>query len=168
MATYDQTSQIQPENTEQAAGHSWIERIVFGLLCLGAGLLIAYIVFRPDGTGRGLPDLLALAATRADLVELEVYTDDPEEAESYIVGEFGWPVDVPRLPHAALVGVGVDEIAQGVELPVLRYHPDGLAPITVYVYDYAFLDDAAGRLQLANGVYARLAEDDAVDVRRTN
>ena len=96
---------------------------------------------------------------------LSTGTEDLDEAEDYILGEFGWPIRVPVLAGSRLVGVGVDEIAEGVELPVLQYATGESEPITVYVFDYAFLDAAAGRLSLAPAVYARVAEDEGVDVR---
>lgn len=161
--------QIVPAAEQRAtSSRTWFERLIFGMLCLSAGLLIAYLIFRPDNSGSGTPDLLALAASRADLVELDANTGDPAEAESYILGEFGWPVTVPSFPESHLVGVGVDELVAGIELPVLRYNIGEQSPVTVFVFDYAFLDDASGRLSLSPAVYARLAEDESVDVRRTN
>lgn len=143
------------------------KRNVFGLVVLLiAGLFITYLLLRPDGTEGGTPDLLTLAAAQAPSVRLDILTEDLDEAEAFIYDEFGWPVRVPVLPDLRLVGAGVAEIADGVELPVLQYGDETTGPITVYVYDYAFLDAATGRLQLAPAVYARLAEDTPVDVRR--
>ena len=142
-------------------------RIVIGVLIFVAALLVTYFIVRPSGgTNGATPDLLRLAASNASTVRLEVLTDDLDEAEDYILGEFGWPIRVPILAGSRLVGVGIDEIAEGVELPVLQYATIESEPITVYVFDYAFLDAAEGRLSLAPAVFARLAEDDGVDVRR--
>lgn len=144
-------------------------RIVVGLLIALALLLCTYLVIRYLGDRvEDTPDLLALAAYSAERVRLDVQTEDLDEAEDYILGEFGWPIRVPVLADSRLVGVGVDEVTEGVELPVLQYATGEIEPVTVtvYVYDYAFLDAAAGRLSIASAVYARLAEDDGVDVRR--
>ncbi len=142
-------------------------RTVIGVLIVVAALLVTYLIVRASGgNGGDSPDLLTLAASNAPTVRLEVLTDDLDEAEEYILGEFGWPIRVPILAGSRLVGVGVDEIVEGVELPVLQYATSESEPITVYVFDYAFLDAAAGRLSLAPAVFSRLAEDDGVDVRR--
>ena len=142
-------------------------RVVFGVLIVVTALLVTYFIVRASGgNGGDSQDLLTLAASNAPTVRLEVLTEDLDEAEDYILGEFGWPIRVPVLAGSRLVGVGVDEIAEGVELPVLQYATGESEPITVYVFDYAFLDAAAGRLSLAPAVYARLAEDEGVDVRR--
>ena len=142
-------------------------RTVIGVLIVVAALLVTYLIVRASGgNGGDSPDLLTLAASNAPTVRLEVLTDDLDEAEEYILGEFGWPIRVPILAGSRLVGVGVDEIVEGVELPVLQYATSESEPITVYVFDYAFLDAAAGRISLTPAVYARLAEDDGVDVRR--
>lgn len=136
------------------------------LLLMVAALGITYFLLRPEPGNGATPDLLSLAASHADAVELEMATDDLDLAQEYILSEFGWPVRVPVLPGARLLGVGVDAIADGIELPILQYQPEEGGPITVYLYDYAFLDAAEGRLHLAPAVYSRLAEDEPVDVRR--
>ena len=142
-------------------------RIVISVLIFATALLVAYLIVRSSGGGSSdSPDLLTLAASNASSVRLEVLTEDLDEAEDYILGEFGWPIRVPILAGSRLVGVGVQEIVEGVELPVLQYATSEGEPITVYVFDYAFLDAAEGRLSLAPAVFARLAEDDGVDVRR--
>jgi hypothetical protein len=133
---------------------------------VAAGLFITYVLFRPVPGPGEVPDLLTVAAAHADAVVLDLETSDLDEAEEYIIGEFGWPIRVPVLPEARLEGAGVEALAEGVEVPVLRYRTEAGAPITVYAYDYAFLDAAADRLTLAAPVYARLAADPPVDVRR--
>ncbi|HLT48588.1 MAG TPA: hypothetical protein VK002_15245, partial [Rubricoccaceae bacterium] len=131
-----------------------------------AGLVVTYALVRPDDAPGDIQDLLTLAAEHADAVSLEVVTSDLDVAQQYIVGEFGWPIRVPVLPEARLEGVGVAALVEGVEVPVLRYRTTGDAPVVVYAYDYAFLDAAADRLRLAPPVYARLADEPPVDVRR--
>ncbi len=144
-------------------------RLVVGVLVVLALFVCAYFVFRSiSERGNESPDLLTLAANSSEDVQLDVLTEDLDEAEDYILGEFGWPIRVPVLAESRLVGVGVDEVTDGVELPVLQYASGDSEPVTVYVYDYAFLDAAAGRLSIASPVYARLAEDDGVDVRRVD
>ncbi|NNF59204.1 MAG: hypothetical protein HKN04_13295 [Rhodothermaceae bacterium] len=143
-----------------------VQRLAMGIGIVGVGLLVTMFVLRPDPTDGGTPDLLALAAAHADIIELDERTDDLDLAQEYIYQEFGWPVRVPVLPDARLAGVGIAELAEGVEVPVLQYQPGEGQLITVYVYDYAFLDDAQSYVSLASPVYARLAEDDPVDVRR--
>ncbi len=144
-------------------------RVFVGVLLFLGALITAYYIAGPSGDGSGnAPDLLELAAERAEEIVLEIQTEDLDEAEDFILGEFGWPIRVPVLAGSRLVGVGVDEITEGVELPVMQYATAEREPVTVFVYDYAFLDAAAGRLSLSPAVYARLAEDDGVDVRRVN
>lgn len=137
-----------------------------GVAIVLVGLLVTYLLLRP-GAGEGTAlDLLTVVAAHADAATIDVTTSDLDEAEEYIIGEFGWPIRVPVLPEARLVGAGIDVLAEGVEVPVLRYARDDGSAITVYVYDYAFLDAASGVLTLSQPVYARLAEEPPVDVRR--
>ncbi|HYE95483.1 MAG TPA: hypothetical protein VD962_04700 [Rubricoccaceae bacterium] len=135
---------------------------VIVLLLVGAAL--AFYFFRPVPPADN--DLLALAAEQAAGVRLAVETPDPAEAETFIVGEFGWPITVPELNGATLEGAGIAEIVSDVQMPVLRYRAANGAPITVYVYDYALLDAAGEALALPPAVYTRLADDEARDVRR--
>jgi hypothetical protein len=143
---------------------------LFGLVAavglVAAGLVATYLAVRPEPDPGEVPDLLTTAAAHASAVRVEVATSDLDVAEDFILGEFGWPIRVPVLPEARLSGVGVEALAEGVEVPVLTYETDAGAPIVVYAFDYAFLDAAADRLRLADPVYARLADDPPVDVRR--
>ncbi|MDX1418918.1 MAG: hypothetical protein R3181_03030 [Rubricoccaceae bacterium] len=141
--------------------------VLTAVALLAAGLLVAYALVRPDPVESSVPDLLTLVAAHTGTARLDVQTSDLDEAEAFIIGEFGWPIRVPVFPDARLEGVGVAALSEGVEVPVLRYRTDDAgAPIVVYAYDYAFLDAASDRLRLAPPVYARLADDPPVDVRR--
>ena len=163
---YDRVqTRVEPEMARRVL----YRRAVIGVLVVIAALAVVYLIVRNSGeNGVNAPDLLSLAAANASSVRLDIRTEDLDEAEDYILGEFGWPIRVPVITGSRVVGVGVDEITEGVELPVLQYATSENEPITVYVYDYAFLDAASGRLTLAPAVYARLAEDDGVDVRRVD
>ncbi len=155
-------TRVEPDSAAKGVNR----RVLGGVALFIVALVITYLIVRPSGEISDTPDLLTLAASEAGSVLLDIETEDLDEAEEYILGEFGWPIRVPVLSDSRLVGVGVDEITDGVELPVLQYATKDSEPITVYVYDYAFLDAAAGRLTLSPAVYARLAEDDGVDLRR--
>ena len=163
---YDRVqTRVEPEMARRVL----YRRAIIGVLVVIAALAVVYLIVRNSGeNGVNAPDLLSLAAANASSVRLDIRTEDLDEAEDYILGEFGWPIRVPVITGSRVVGVGVDEITEGVELPVLQYATSENEPITVYVYDYAFLDAASGRLTLAPAVYARLAEDDGVDVRRVD
>ena len=128
-------------------------------------LLMDFAVRTAEEAGR-------ITLTHFESAAVEYKTDGSEvtmgdrAAEEYIIGEFGWPIRVPVLPDARLEGVGVETLVEGVEVPVLGYRTAADEPIIVYAYDYAFLDAAADRLRLTQPVYARLADDPPVDVRR--
>jgi len=128
--------------------------------------LVITFAFMSRRAGEQTPDLLALVATRASDTRVSIGTGDPERAHQFILDQFGWPLDVPALSSASLVGVGVDPLVAGVELPFLRYRDDDGSRISVYAFDYAFLDAAARQVRLAPAVFARLSAVPAVDVRR--
>jgi hypothetical protein len=128
------------------------------------GLMLAYGARR--GAGGEARDLLTLIAEQAEAVRLEVRTSDPAVASEFILNEFGWPLDVPPLRSARLVGVGVHALSPEIELPVMRYVTAENTPLTVFAYDYAFLDAAEAQVRLASPLYAHLADAEAMDVRR--
>jgi hypothetical protein len=162
---YDRVQSPTPAGGLRSPGA--LRRIALALALVGVGLLATYFFLRPGGgAGEAPPDLLELAALHAEEVELLERTDDLDLAQAFIYEEFGWPVRVPVLPGTRLLGVGIEELTDGVEVPVLQYQPDEGSPVTVFLFDYAFLDAAAGHVQLAPPIYARLAEDEPVDVRR--
>jgi hypothetical protein len=136
---------------------------------MGVVAVIALIItfaFMRRRAGDDSPDLLALAAARASQASVAIGTSDVESAHQFILDQFGWPLDVPELESAQLVGVGVDPLVAGVELPFLRYRtPEGV-PLTVYAFDYAFLDAASRQVTLAPAVYAQLSSAPAMDMRR--
>jgi hypothetical protein len=146
-------------------------RRVWGLaLALGGVLTLtalvvtfAYLRQQDDAV---VPDLLAVAAERSAAAQVALATGDPTVAHEFILDQFGWPLEVPPLTSATLTGVGVDPLAEGVELPFLRYRTPEGGDVTVYAFDYAFLDAAARQVTLAPAVYAHLADPVALDVRR--
>ncbi len=128
--------------------------------------LVVTFAYMQQRAGESTPDLLTLAASRASAATVTVRTADSETAHQFILDQFGWPLDVPELEIASLMGVGVDPLVAGVELPFLRYRTQSGSSLTVYAFDYAFLDAAGRQVQLAPAVYARLSAPQSLDVRR--
>jgi len=143
----------------------WPLALIVAVVLGVVALVVTFAYLRDDSTG-SVPDLLTLAADRAGQAPLTVPTREPEQAADYIFEQFGWPLEVPDLQAARLEGVGIDPLAEGVELPVLHYRTPANERVTVYAFDYAFLDAAERQVQLAPAVYAHLADPEALDVRR--
>ena len=122
-------------------------------------------------TNREAPQEASLLRHAADVAveyRVDVVTDDPNRAASYVLEEFGLSLFPPELDGFVLLGVGAAELVPGVVVPAYRY--DGRQGVTavVFAYDYILLDQAAAQnlLSLAPEVYARLAEPEPVDSRR--
>jgi hypothetical protein len=148
-----------------ATRRRWIAALALVAVATVIALVITFAFMR-QRAGDRIPDLLTLAASRAQEASVAIGTGDPERAHQFILDQFGWPLEVPELESATLVGVGVDPLVAGVELPFLRYRTTGGGVVTVYAFDYAFLDAASRQVQLAPAVYARLAAPPSMDVRR--
>jgi hypothetical protein len=154
-----------PPRPEASRRRGWTAALALAAVIAVIALVLTFAYMRRRA-GEQTPDLLALAATRAGAASVAIGTDDPGRAHQFILDQFGWPLDVPELESASLVGVGVDPLVAGVELPFLRYRTEEGVVVTVYAFDYAFLDAASRQVQLAPAVYARLSTVPALDVRR--
>jgi hypothetical protein len=111
-------------------------------------------------------DLLVRLTESSETFRPSYVTTDPEQAEAYVADVFGWDVGVPVLPGFRLAGVGEASLSPQLSVPAVRYDgPDG-APVVVFAYDYVFLDQAQGALDLPEATYAQLAEPVPVDARR--
>lgn len=160
---------MEAEDDKAARGRKaarvWPLALIVAVVLTVVALVVTFAYLSDDTTG-SVPDLLTLAADRAGQAPLTVPTREPEQAADYIFEQFGWPLEVPALQAARLEGVGIDPLAEGVELPVLHYRTPANERVTVYAFDYAFLDAAERQVQLAPAVYAHLADPEALDVRR--
>ena len=138
------------------------------LALLGALGAVAVLVWTGDADES--TDLMVRLGRSADSFRPELVTIDAEAAERYVLDAFGWPVEAPALPELQLVGVGEATIAQtqdvAVDVPAFRYDAADGSAVVVYVYDYVLLDQTTGLASLPDPVYARLAEESPVDVRR--
>jgi hypothetical protein len=111
-------------------------------------------------------DLLARLSTAAPAFTPSYLTADDEQAEAYVADVFGWPIGLPEMPGMALVGVGEAALSPQLSVPAFRYEgEDGVAAV-VFAYDYVFLGQAEGSLDLPEATYAQLAEPEPVDTRR--
>jgi hypothetical protein len=143
----------------------WPLALAIGAVVTVIALVVTFAFLR-NREESDVPDILGLAAERAALAPIALRTSNAEEAGAYIFDQFGWPLMVPDLHAARLIGVGIDPLAEGVELPVLHYRTEDGASVTVYTYDYAFLDAAERQVRLAPAVYSHLADPEMLDVRR--
>ena len=164
-----QSRPAEPASRERSAlppRLSWTRLLVFGVV--GALIATAAVVWM-DRAGEDT-DLLGRLVEASDEFQPDLVTTNPDQAAGFVMDAFGWPVGVPDLPDLQLVGVGEAAVlstpALEVGMPAFRY--DGLddESVVVFVYDYVLLDGAAGALVLPDPMYARLAEDPPVDVRR--
>ncbi|HEX8384561.1 MAG TPA: hypothetical protein VF576_00165 [Rubricoccaceae bacterium] len=111
-------------------------------------------------------DLLGRLSTTAAEFTPSYLTADDDQAEAYVADVFGWPIGLPELPGLNLVGVGEAALSPQLSVPAFRYEGDGGEATVVFAYDYVFLDQAEGTLDLPEATYAQLAEPEPVDTRR--
>ena len=95
---------IQSRPAKAPSQRSRLGGVITAVALVAAGLLVTYALVRPEATPANVQDLLTLAAEHAGAVTLDVTTSDLDEAQQFIVGEFGWPIRVPVLPDARLAG----------------------------------------------------------------
>ncbi len=110
-------------------------------------------------------DLVMLTISNADEVEPRYDTSAPEQAERWLASSLGASLTVPEIEDAPLAGVAVQEVADGVEVPVLLFDDTRHdAEVKVFVYSYAQLDEHASRIQLTRDVLEQIAQQDGYNL----
>lgn len=153
-----------PEASE-GVSWSWLAGLVF--LILGVVSVWFWVNREPAAEE---PDLYRLAVQVAPEFRPMEITDDPDQASTFLLEQFGLSLFPPELDGFDLIGVGPAELGSGVEVPAFRYDGANNSTVVVFMYDYILLDEAAelGVLRLAPEAYARLAEPEPVDSRRVD
>ncbi|MFQ5569496.1 MAG: RNA polymerase sigma factor [Rhodothermales bacterium] len=113
-------------------------------------------------------NLITLSVEQADGIRPTLLTDSPAQAESFILEELNWHLTLPSIDRAVLIGVGIREMASGVRAPVFLYQ-DPLASgsehtVTLYVFNYAFLDQHKERIHLAPDILRQIEEEQSFDL----
>ena len=156
----------EPRTDSRPRRLPWLRLLILGLI---GGAVVAALTLR-GGSTEPDSDLLERLGVTAETFRPDLVTVDQAAAERYVLDAFGWPVAAPQIPGLQLVGVGESSVlttAQiDVGLPAFRYDTQDGESLVVFVYDYVLLDGTGGALDLAEPVYARLAETPSVDVRR--
>ncbi|QXD14911.1 hypothetical protein GQ464_016060 [Rhodocaloribacter litoris] len=109
--------------------------------------------------------LILLAARQAASVEPAFHTPSPEQAERYVRDRLGRRVTIPAIDDAVLLGVGQQALVEGAEVPVLLFEDvETEAPITIYTFNYAFLEQHRNRIQLERDILLQIASEDHFDL----
>ena len=153
---------VQDRSSGEPSRFPWRALALFVVVV--AASVAAYVLLRPGAPSES--DLLGRLVEAEGRFEPAFASVDPEQAEAYVMDQFGWPVAAPDLPGLVLVAVGEADLGAGIYVPAFRYDgPDG-ATALVFAYDYVLLDRARGDLAMPEGVYGLLAEPEPVDTRR--
>ena len=153
----------RPASPRRSPVRRWI--VLAALGALGASAAVVWM-----GRTTEDADLLSRLVDASDAFRPELTTTDEDAAAGFVMDAFGWPVAAPRLDGLQLVGVGEAVVLSTPELevglPAFDYSGAEGESAVVFVYDYVLLDETDGALALPDPMYARLAEDPPVDVRR--
>ena len=104
-------------------------------------------------------DLLTLSIQQAPTLQPALRTSSPEAARTFIQRNLERQATIPAIEDASLAGVGLDEVAPGIEVPVLFYDDAQAGTFPVYVYSYALLNRFSERIHLAKDLLNHLAEE---------
>jgi len=136
------------------------------LLITGVGAL-GYLASRStDQTPE--TNLITLSVQQADQLHPTLATSSPGEAEEYVRTTMDRRLTLPTIDRAALTGVTLHEIAPGATVPVFLYEDtfagDDALQITLYVFNYALLDQFEDRLQLERAIKQQIQDDQRFDL----
>jgi DNA-directed RNA polymerase specialized sigma24 family protein len=110
-------------------------------------------------------DLVLLSTQQAGAIRPMLDPGSPEQAERFVQDRLGWRVTVPDIDGARLTGLGISEIAEGVEVPVFLYEDaEQQQTITLYTYSYALLDRFSDRIRLTRDVLNQIENDEHFDL----
>lgn len=130
-----------------------------GLLIITVAGLLGYFgsqafQYTPD------VNVITLSVDEAESFEPIFRTPSIEQAERWIQDRLDWRLTLPEIQQATLVGVGVSEIAAGVDVPAFSFTDRTTnESITLYAYSYGLLSRYADRLQLERDVLLQIEED---------
>lgn len=157
-------SSSQAPKAERSVRELLFKRIVTLILILAAGLAgyIGSEMLRtpPD------PDLISLSVKQAKRIKPILSTNDPEEVQDFVVNHLDWRLSLPVISGSTLEGVGINEIATGIRVPVFLYSNEeggNSDKVTLYAFTYALLDEYQSQIQLSTETLEAIAEPDHID-----
>jgi hypothetical protein len=85
-------------------------------------------------------------------------TSTPETTHTFIRRQLNRQVSIPTLEGYSLAGITIEDIVEGARVPVLIYEKSNTT-VTVYVYNYALLDDHPDKLHLSRQLLKQLERE---------
>jgi len=111
-------------------------------------------------TEREPTDLLAFSVRHATAAEPLLDTSDPDSVQAFWAREQGAPIAVPRIARADMQGLAALPM-ESAPVPVLRYRDtDAQAPLYVFAYSYAQLDQLEPNASLPRAIRQTLDSED--------
>ncbi|NNE48266.1 MAG: hypothetical protein HKN37_16565 [Rhodothermales bacterium] len=109
-------------------------------------------------------DLIVLTARKAESFRFDLRTSSRDRGERFLQTHTGVRSRIPVINGATLGGVGIEEIAPGVQAPAVRYIDDSTgASITLYALSYRFLD-ANPSIRLSSDVRSQIQSESNFDL----
>lgn len=153
----------RPSRVERVAS-SRPRQILYAVLMVLVAGLVGYAASALLETDPDV-NVITLSANRMASIEVDVESASPSEIESFLFDESERRIHVPHIDQATLVGAGLTEVVDGVQVPVVLYDdaPSG-ERIPVFVYSYALLDRYADRLKLERDVMQQIEDERHFDL----
>lgn len=153
-----------PVRASQPLGR--LRRSIGALAIIGAAGLLGYLLTVPQTPQAPEVNLITLSARQAgDATDLALRTNSPEQAERFVRDRLGWRLTVPSISGATLSGVGIEEVAPEVDVPVFVFSDQTTGrPVTLYAYTYALLQRFGDRIELERDILRQIENDAHVDI----
>ena len=162
VASNYSVSSVYPPSAR--AGRSRFTQRLLGIILILAAGLAGYIGStllerKPNS------NLISISAQQARRARAILTTSEPREAQEFITTHLNWRLSLPDISGSTIQGVGISEIIPGVRVPVFLYESEEnrRAPITLYAYTYALLDQYKDQIELDAATLTAIAEDDHID-----
>ncbi|GMQ80679.1 MAG: hypothetical protein BMS9Abin05_0107 [Rhodothermia bacterium] len=138
--------------------------LLYTWVILAAGF-IGYLLTRLGTPTPPSTDIIELSLSAASDVDITFRTGNAEQAEMFIADRLGWRLSTPEITQASLLGIGLTEILDSIELPVLIFSDNNDdTEIPVFAFSYGFLENHRDQFGLARGTLRQIQESAGFDV----
>jgi len=156
-------------NDQRRTGKTGLMTRIAGvfLLILFASAIGTWIAYPSENGDQGEDvKLFDLISAHDPIENLSFLGSEPSQIERFILDRLDRRVQVPRLSEGNLIGISVESILPGFQLPAIRYSDlTNSDEILIYVLDYQIISQMQSRLNVDRGILNHIAIENAYDLQ---
>lgn len=137
------------------------------LLILVTSAVATWIVFpKNDVSNNANSQLFDIISLHAPSQDLAFQGSESSQIERFILDRLDRRVAVPQLLDGSIVGISVETISQGLQLPAVRYSDlKNSEDVVLFILDYDIVTQMESQMSVDRDVLNQIAADGSVDIR---